>query len=563
MADKNKIDFEPIDFEPSEPAKDAIAFEPSEPTRAVSQEQKPGLSVDSFIRPLAQGLSYGTADEATGAVSALKNALSSGNLSLDNLKQEYEIERDRQRALNAEEKEKNPALYSGLELGSGILAPGGALLKVAKNAPLLAKLGATAATGAGFGALGGAGYSEGENVEEVAKDAAIGGALGGVLPAGLLGVGTGAAKVAAEFSPIFNKAAKGLARGFEGVLPQNIKLTENIKKLVGRVGEESKDISATYEALLNEAQKEGRQISTDKLAELASEIETRYGNVKSPEIKSDVSKVLEEISSYAGKEADNVISPRDAQLLKSSLGDKQGFQSPLLTTEGKKIAGEFKSALADVISSEEGIPGLKPNDERFKTLLNVLDKLGVKKENLFTLDPLTNLPTEVNPKAIQAVQALFGRAASEKASSGPAMEKLNLLGQGLGKLGIDDPIKSLLEKTRQAKDVEGAQAKFGSYVGYGLQKGLQDPKLAKGIASASDTGNVFKKDPVNSYDVSEQVKNSSPEEKMMYANQAAQIPGLENQSEKLKQAVEAKDLQTTNKILFDLLQRSSFRNRIR
>jgi hypothetical protein len=132
--------------------------------------------VESALRGGAQGLSFGFADEATAKLESLRTG------------KPYEQALQETRQAYKQAQEANPITYTGSEIAGGVLPaliPSG--VTQATTGASLARLGAI---GAGTGALSGLGFSEGENIGEIAKDVGIGGVLGGALPV----VGRGIAK---------------------------------------------------------------------------------------------------------------------------------------------------------------------------------------------------------------------------------------------------------------------------------------------------------------------------------------------------------------------------------
>lgn len=121
---------------------------------------------------------------------------------------------------------------TGLGIGASLLVPGGA---VAKEAGLLAKIGAGAKTGAVYGALSNPGDTEGEispfQLKERSKNAAMGAALG----AGTAGVIGGLQKGAEYISPILKGRAEKNAMGAIGVTKAaEKKLGEEGSRALGR-----------------------------------------------------------------------------------------------------------------------------------------------------------------------------------------------------------------------------------------------------------------------------------------------------------------------------------------
>jgi hypothetical protein len=133
-----------------------------------SQPPPPEVSqLESAIRGGAQGLAFGFPDEATAALERLVTG------------KPYEQALQESRLAYKQAQEANPITYTGSEIAGGVLP---ALIPGVGQAATGAKLGRLATIGAGTGALSGLGYSEGQDIGQVAKDVGIGGALGGALP---------------------------------------------------------------------------------------------------------------------------------------------------------------------------------------------------------------------------------------------------------------------------------------------------------------------------------------------------------------------------------------------
>jgi hypothetical protein len=136
-----------------------------------SQSQPPPPQVsktESALRGGAQGVSFGFADEATARLESI----------MKGVPYEQALEESRQAYRQAQE--ANPITYTGSEIAGGILP---ALIPTgATQVQAGASLGRLALIGAGTGALSGLGYSEGQDIGQVAKDVGIGGLLGGSLP---------------------------------------------------------------------------------------------------------------------------------------------------------------------------------------------------------------------------------------------------------------------------------------------------------------------------------------------------------------------------------------------
>lgn len=169
------------------------------PTRAELGDG-PG-KIESMLRGAAQGVTFGFADEITGAVSSLLSDKS------------YQEARDASRANYDAAREANPGYFIGSEIAGGIattVVPGAKLLNVGRGARL-GNVAAKSAAGAGLYGLGAsdADLTEGEFGDAV-KDAGAAAAIGGV-----------AGPVLHKALPVAGKAVKaagkGVAKGIRGV----------------------------------------------------------------------------------------------------------------------------------------------------------------------------------------------------------------------------------------------------------------------------------------------------------------------------------------------------------
>ena len=166
-------------------------------SRFVSESQpsnQPKRSpLQSGLMGIAQGATFGFGDEAVARLESIRSG------------RPYEEVLQESKAMFKGASEQNPVSYLAGEIGSGIALPIG-------QAATGASLGRLAIAGAGTGALSGLGYSEGQDIGEIARDVGIGGALGGALPM----VGRGIAKATQSLKPIADEAIKTTTTGFTG-----------------------------------------------------------------------------------------------------------------------------------------------------------------------------------------------------------------------------------------------------------------------------------------------------------------------------------------------------------
>jgi hypothetical protein len=193
-----------------------------------SPQRAQGAAMPTLARGAAtfmQGPTFGFFDEIAGGVSAPFRALKEGIP----LGEAYRQGRDVVRGATGSFMEENPVLGTALQVGGGLLTPGGAL-KAGANL-LRGGRGATAAApvaqitsrprqvaqatgaGAGYGFLGGVGGSEADTVSGVLSDAASGAAFGA-------GTSGGAQVLGAAASPILRQATTRLSPKAAGTYAQ-------------------------------------------------------------------------------------------------------------------------------------------------------------------------------------------------------------------------------------------------------------------------------------------------------------------------------------------------------
>jgi hypothetical protein len=195
------------------PMEDVKKQEPSsQPTSFTPQISK----TESAIRGGAQGLMFGFPDEATAALERLVTG------------KPYEQALQESRQAYKQAQEANPITYTGSEIAGGVLP---ALIPGVGQAATGAKLGRLAAIGAGTGALSGLGYSEGQDVGQVAKDVVKGGILGGALP-----VLPAASRYALEKSkPIIDTGIKSVISAVTGKGSQYLEKLERNPEQIKRM----------------------------------------------------------------------------------------------------------------------------------------------------------------------------------------------------------------------------------------------------------------------------------------------------------------------------------------
>ena len=165
--------------------------------------------LESGARGLAQGATFGFADEITGA---LESAITDKT---------YEQARNESRQAYQDAQKANPWTYGAGELGGAVgtaFIPGLGVLNAAKEATLATKIG----LGAAQGGLSGLGMSDSHTVGGMAKDAVVGGALGAAAPVALAGLGKAAGYVGENFNSGISKVGSIASGADQDALLRNI-----------------------------------------------------------------------------------------------------------------------------------------------------------------------------------------------------------------------------------------------------------------------------------------------------------------------------------------------------
>lgn len=146
-----------------------------------------GEKVGTFLNKGAEAMTFGLAgDEANAAIAGAIP----GGMGYD---ERLAFERQQEALME----ESNPGAMLGAEIGgsiAGALLPGGAIGTLGKGAGTMARIGASAAAGAGMG--GTYGFMEGEGMPDRVSGAATGAAIGGIAGAAAPAIGAGVQRIA-------------------------------------------------------------------------------------------------------------------------------------------------------------------------------------------------------------------------------------------------------------------------------------------------------------------------------------------------------------------------------
>jgi hypothetical protein len=215
-------------------AQSQASQEPSSQPTPTTPSDKPRSPLQSAMIGMSQGATFGLADEAIARLESIRSG------------RPYEDVLQEAKGMYKSASEQNPTSYLTGEIGAGIAAPIG-------QAATGAKLGRLAAMGAGTGALSGLGYSEGQDIGQVAKDVGVGGLFGGALPV----LGRGIAKGVQSLKPVADEAIKTSLTGFTGktraFLDQIEKNPEQVKRIESKfAGDIQQEILPEINAKIND-----------------------------------------------------------------------------------------------------------------------------------------------------------------------------------------------------------------------------------------------------------------------------------------------------------------------
>ena len=279
--------------------------------------EEPGISkLETFARMGGQGLSAGFQDEASAAIQPGVDKLMdffTGNNVADSDTSTYDERVAGFREDNDTAREANPkTAFAGELAGAGIsaLAGGGLLGKAAQGTGKLAqaanvsqKVGALKQAAAA-GAVGGAGYSEGEDLGEVAKDSAFGAAAG--LAAG--GVAKGAGKA---FKTVAEYTGKGFKKGFDKISEKLLGASEGMANLADNLATQNIELkSSTINRIgLDKAKKIGRALIDDGVATRPATANAYYKIVD--DLKKKAGKQLELLYKQADSKGEKLMNPKE------------------------------------------------------------------------------------------------------------------------------------------------------------------------------------------------------------------------------------------------------------
>ena len=419
--------------------------------------------VESAIRGGAQGLSMGFADEATARLESI----------LKGVPYEQALQESRQAYKQAQE--ANPVTYTGSEIVGGIapaLIPTGAT-----QATAAASLGRLALIGAGTGALSGLGYSEGQDIGEIARDVGIGGALGGALPV----VGRGIVKATQSLKPIADEAIKTTTTGFTGktraFLDQLDKNPEQVKRIEEKF---AGDLQA--EVLPEISMKIDRFVERNPFAQRAK-LNSRLSVEKIPEnvrvnkepAINEIDKVLEVLKkdtvTDTSREAQKILGDYKSRIINELGTSETGSPAPDVLGRDLKV---FLQNIGDDIEKHGGYGNPLKNTKVGQTLKNV--RRALDQELKDKAPDYREIMKTVNNDTAASVRLTKQFMNKEGVDSGKINTFINRTTQKPQLMDIDRPTKRAIELLEQDRPLQT------------IGQDIRDINLKKAIESRANQG---------------------------------------------------------------------------
>lgn len=429
---------------------------------------------DSALGGFVEGSTFGFSDEIAGGVGGLMDYVSQGG-KLD-LKDYYKIRRDLVRENQKKAKADNPGTFMASELAGGVANPVG-------NVGSGATIGKMALSGLATGALGGAGYSEGEDLADIAMDSAKGGALGAGIAGGLGLAGkalTRGTKAASEGSEVVadNLAARaiGAERGTikkfgankvreagrraldEGIVTPLATTDDMIGRNLSAQRKAGDAMSEVYGAIDNAG------ASSFNPLDAAIKVDDEIGDFwRSPLNKTETKQLdntLESIMMRAYKSDGGNIPITEAQKLKEELGKAANWKNNVSITDKERIARDAYKIIADEIDN-----AVEAGAEKVG-IASLPEKLKLAKKQFGDSKTAQELLT--NKQAREAGNKMFGLTDTIAGSGGAvAGGPVGLLGTVLGKKAVEKYgyQTGAVAADKLSKILKESPEMFGKYAG--------------------------------------------------------------------------------------------------
>lgn len=338
--------------------------------QVAKDEEGPGL-VESGLRGIKQGVSFGFGDEITGA---LESAFTDKT---------YKQARDEARAADKAASDAHPVGYGLGQILGGVATAAVPGLGAATGLKVLGTgFAANAARGAAAGLLAGAGDSEAEDVKGIAQDAAKGGLVGGTL-GGILGT---AAEKYVHGAPA--RADKALVSeiGERATPTQRARLAGKGEEVVNVAREYGLDKVARKPGALVEATNAAKQEVGEQISHIYQQADSKSAGVPLASVSKGLQKIEQEyrsnpataaIADSVKKQIEDVhavwkempaVPAEEVRKFATALGDKGFAGSGMDPKTQAQMQRKAWAAMKDVLS--EHVDNVLPGEAKRLTSLN-------------------------------------------------------------------------------------------------------------------------------------------------------------------------------------------------
>ena len=442
----------------------------SQPTPTTPSEEATRSPLQSGLIGASRGATFGLADEAIARLESIRSG------------RPYEDVLQEARGMYKSASEQNPASYLAGEIGAGVatpIGPSASLVKMGRSglAAPVTSLGKLTGIGAGTGALSGLGYSEGQDVGQVAKDVGIGGLLGGSLPV----LGRGIAKGVQSLKPIADEAVKTSLTGFTGktraFLDQLDKNPEQVKRI-----EEKFAGDLQTEVLPEISMKIDRFVERNPFAQRAKlnsrlSLEKIPENVrvnKSPAIN-EIDKVLDILKkdnvTNTSREAQGILKEYRSRIINEL--NPSGTETPSIDIPGRDLK-VFLQNIGDDIETHGGYGNPLKNTKVGQTLKNVRRSLDQELKD--KAPDYRDIMRTVNNDTAASVRLTKQFMNKEGVDSGKINTFINRTTQKPINMEIDKPTKRAIELLQQDRPLQT------------LGQDIKDINLKKAIEARGNQG---------------------------------------------------------------------------
>lgn len=425
----------------------------------------------------AQGATFGTSDEALGAINALVPGAGT-------MGERYEFGREAARAQLDAARAENPYLAYGGEITGALAAPGAAL-GAARNARMATKMVVGSGVGAGQGAAYGFGSGEGDltgRLSNAGWGAGVGAVAGGLAPPIFKGLGQGVrAAWNAASSPFRSSANTGTA-------------SQAIASALAKSGQSQDDVAAALRSAADDGQSEFT--IADALGKAGQRMlgsMTRTGN----SAQDFVSRVLSarqdsQARRVGGFVSDALGNPDTAKATETALTAARDQAANAAYGAARNNASPVN--LNNTISTIDDLIGRNPilgdtalsNSEIGRRLASIRDRMTKDGEQLIDFDAVLNLKQDLyqqmqsNPRVASQMRGVYDALDSALEAASPAYRSANDDFARASRVieTVDEGRRAASPRVRSSDTVENVSQMTGDQAN-AFRAGYADPILAK------------------------------------------------------------------------------------